>query len=201
MYKALASVLTGFFFWGSTVAIVVFDDRRAKALAKQRGTVDFAERRIRSYLVAAFFLGAPVLVLYFWSTRKSISGALVGVGVLLGSLLCTIAVSTGLSRVAYGLDHAAVEHACSSLVSGSDGEDCATYAFGFPDQVALLETGCRAGGVTPCLHRDEMVDSLGIFSVNDSQKRSQWWERARLLCGQRPASEPRGRCVVFDAAP
>jgi len=197
MYRLLGTVLTWLFFWGSTVAIVAFDDRRAKALAKQRGTVDFAERRIGAYLVAAFFLGAPVLVLYFWATRKKASGALLGIGVLLASLICTFAVSRALSFVAVRLDHAAVARACAAIVPGTDGDECANDAFGFPDKSALLETGCLAGGVTPCLNRDD-GESLDLLGLGDPPKPSSWWERARLLCARRPSTVARGRCEVFD---
>ena len=196
MYRLLANVLTWLFFWGSTVAIVAFDDRRAKGLAKQRGTVDFAERRVGAYFVAAFFLGAPVLVLYFWATRKKASGALLGVGVLLASLLCTFEVSRALSFLAVGLDHAATARACAAVVQGSDGDECADHAFLFPDSTALLETGCLAGGVSPCLNRDD-GESMGLM-LDAPRQKSKWWERARLLCAQRPSTLPRGRCEVFD---
>lgn len=187
MSLGLGSVVTWLFFWGATAAVLVLDDRRAKAEAKRLGKVDFAERRIRAYLGAAFFLGAFVLVLYFWSSRKTLSGALLGVGALAAVLLATSVASVFGSA----LDHAAMAHTCAGVVSGSDGDECSPDVRS-PDRLRLLEAGCLAGGVSPCLWRDE--DNF----MNPSGPKSQWWERARTLCAQRPASVPRGRCVVFD---
>lgn len=194
MYQTLGLVLSWLFFWGATAAIVVFDDRRAKAAAKRAGSVDFVERRISAYVLAAFFLGALALVLYFWSSRKSLSGALLGVAVLLATTLATLVVAAELSKLGSLLDHAAMERACATVVAGTDGDECSPD-MRYPDRLELLEIGCRAGGVSPCLWRGD-----DVFQEPGTPK-SAWWERARTLCAQRPASVPRGRCVVLDLPP
>jgi hypothetical protein len=194
MYQTLGTLLSWLFFWGATAATLVFDDRCAKAAAKRSGSVDFVERRIRAYVLAAFFLGALVLVLYFLSSRKSLSGALLGVGVLLATLLATLVVSAGFSKLGLLLDHAAMERACASVVAGTDGDECDPDPRS-PDRMKLLEIGCRAGGVSPCLWRGD-----DLFQVPGTPQ-SEWWARAGTLCARRPASVPRGRCDVLDVPP
>ena len=191
MYQWLGALLTWLFFWGVTAAILVFDDRRAKAAAKHAGSVDFVDRRIRTYLGAAFFLGGFVLVLYFWSSRKSALGALLGVGALLATVLVTLIVSNVQSNIAFYLDHAATARACARVVEGTDGEECAYAAARFPDRLALLEIGCFAGGVTPCYFRGEEL-------LQPENPQPMWRERARALCAKRPRSEARGFCDVVD---
>jgi hypothetical protein len=125
MYHWLAALLTWLFFWGVTAAILVFDDRRAKAAAKRAGGVDFVDRRIRTYIVAAFFLGGFVLILYFWSSRKSALGAVLGVGALVATVTVTLIVSNVQSNIAFHLDHAATARA---RARGSSKELMATNA-------------------------------------------------------------------------
>lgn len=107
MYSEFLVPVTWGIFWGATAAIIKFDDHRAKALAAKQGTVDFAERGIRSYLLLALVIGGPVLIVYFWATRKSYKGGLLGLGALAAVFLVTMVLGTGFAVVARGLDFAA----------------------------------------------------------------------------------------------
>ncbi len=202
MYSDYATIVSWFVFWLTTVVIVKLDDKRAKAKAKAAGTQDFADRRIRSYVLAAFLLGGLVLVLYFWSTRRSKKGGLVGVAALGVAVLVTMVVSSLYGAAALSLDDSAGRRACATLSpEDPDGEKCTQHAARAGERRAdLLAAGCAAGQVGSCLNLDEASFGSGLFGSSEPQPESDVRRRARELCESRSSTAPRGRCAVFDVA-
>ena len=204
MYQLLPLVVTWLFFWGSTAGIMVYDGWRARAQAKQHGVVDFQDRSIRSYLLLSALFGGFVLVFYFWATRKSAKGLLLGIGVFVAATVATGIVQAAINPIARALDFASVERACTTLVPGSDADDGRDGAYRYPDErKRLVELGCKAVGISPCLDLNDLTspDPYGTMAAltKEPVERTEAWKRGEALCKQRPASAPRGRCSVYDS--
>ena len=201
MYSSFSGVVTWIVFWILTVIVIKVDDKRAKAKAVAAGTRDFVDRRIRSYVLAAFLLGGFVLILYFGATRRSKKGGLIGAIALLGVGLATISVSSIYLAVARTLDYAVGVSACATLSpSDPDCAKCTRAASQFSEQrEEFLKAGCAAGQVESCLYLDDSTVSLAILGSAVPEE-SVVHKKAREICANRPASVPRGRCSVFDVS-
>ena len=62
----------------ATVVILLVDARRMRAKAAARGEVDFADRSPTAYLALALIAGPLPLIMYFWATRRTLKGLLIG---------------------------------------------------------------------------------------------------------------------------
>ncbi len=200
MFSAFTPIATWFVFWLITAVTIKLDDKRAKAKAAAAGTQDFADRRIRSYVLAAFLLGGLVLVLYFWATRRSKKGGLIGAGALAGVVVLTFIVSSIYSVAATTLDYTAGVRACATLSPADpDGDKCTGAAYHFLDKRdEFLKAGCAAGEVGPCLILDEQNFVFGSIGNSAPPPESEVRKKAREICESRPPTAHRGRCAVFD---
>lgn len=85
--------------WSASVVTVIKVDqrRRAAAAAARPDEVDvtrFEDKSVTPYLVLSFFCGALVLPVYFWATRKSAKGVLLGIAWTVLNTLAVLGVLT-----------------------------------------------------------------------------------------------------------
>jgi hypothetical protein len=167
-------------------------------------TVDFEDRRIKTYVGLAAVVGGLVLVFYFWATRKTAMGFLLGVAALFRASLATGVAHAALGAGADALNRRSVEVACAEAEHGSFAFDCADGARRYPEeQRRLLELGCKRGAITPCLDLHGLLTGgyTGVYDTLVGQAPSTPpFERARQLCAELPKTATRYRCETFDRA-
>jgi hypothetical protein len=200
MYSSYSIVVSWVVFWLLTIVVIKADDKRAKAKAAEIGGRDFVDRRIKSYVLAAFLFGGFVLVLYFWATRRSKKGGFVGAIALLCVILVTTIVSGIYQRGARSLDYSEGVRACSTLsAEDPDGAKCTRAASQFYEQrEEFLKAGCAVDQVESCLYLEGSSSGFVLLGNGEPPEESTMRKKARELCAKRPASVPRGRCSVFD---
>jgi hypothetical protein len=150
--------------------------------ARAAGTVDCADYRIWPYLVLAVFCGPLPLIMYFYGTRRSRRGALIGVGMAVAHILVVYAITTGLLLVLVGYDARAK---CSPTPPPGDGLPCAYAAAKLgPSGFGRIEEGCQHGGLQACL----ALYGLRISGEDPDRGRSERAMRqAAEICRQRPS--------------
>lgn len=204
MYSDYLNLFVWTLFAILTIAVLKYDQRhakeRARAEAKALGLEDIADRRIKPYLLLALLMGGLILIIYFWATRKSVKGGLMGFGILCAVTIVTAIAGSAYSVMATSLDHSNTLRACSTLSTNDpDGDDCTSGSLKFPmESQALLESGCKTGLVAPCMWLD--LDTRIPFGAANTEE-SPYRKRAREICASKPASARKNRCPDEPASP
>jgi hypothetical protein len=152
----------------SVVTVIKVDQRRRAAAAKARpdgiDVTAFEEKSVTPYLVISFLCGALVLPVYFYATRKSWKGALVGLGFTVVNTLVVavvLAVLTGpLSRASARARVTSDASACVNetgligswqcLRAGTAYQTGAGVEKDVSKTVDLLDRGCQRGDIDAC---------------------------------------------------
>jgi hypothetical protein len=80
--------------WAFAALLMSWDQKRRTACAAARGEVNFDDGNIRSYLFWSLFIGALVLPLYFYATRKKAFALALGLAAMSACGVATAAVTT-----------------------------------------------------------------------------------------------------------
>src|SRR5689334_10932200 len=80
MLSILFYALSWAVWWGGIVAIIKIDQKRRDAAMRAAGDVNFEDKSVLPYLVLGVICGGLVLPVYFWTTRKTGVGVLIGIG-------------------------------------------------------------------------------------------------------------------------
>lgn len=101
---SISNLVIWIFYFGLTAVIILADAKMQRAKARAAGTVDFADRKVLTYLALGVLCGPLPLIFYFGITRKSAGGWLLGLGAALAVSLAISVVSVTL-RVLFGHSH------------------------------------------------------------------------------------------------
>lgn len=89
-------------YWGGMAGIIWFDGQRQRAKASVVGNVDFIDRRPGAYMILGAFCGPLPLIFYFGTTRRSVTGWLVGIGIGFGwSLVVSTIFKVGIHAITH----------------------------------------------------------------------------------------------------
>lgn len=91
--RLLLDVITWAVWFGSLAAVIFIDRNIRQARQQASGTVDFTDDRIGSYLALGVICGGAVLPMYFWVTRRSFVGVLIGLLLTAACFFATIVVA------------------------------------------------------------------------------------------------------------
>jgi len=76
----MLTVIVWIVFYGSMVAVIKVDQNMRATRAAAEGVPDWDNKSVVPYLVIGLICGGLILPVYFYSTRKSGIGALIGLG-------------------------------------------------------------------------------------------------------------------------
>ncbi len=89
----LARIVTWIVWWGGLALIIFIDGKLRDRAMRRDGEVNLQPRSVWPYLVVGLLCGALVLPIYFWVTRRSVRGLLVGFGWTVALLAINAAVA------------------------------------------------------------------------------------------------------------
>jgi hypothetical protein len=149
-FELLAFVTSWVAYFGLAMLIMWVDARRQAARERDAEIPTYADRRIWPYFVFAIFCGPVPLIMYFYGTRRTGRGALIGVGVALAHSALIGVLSFALMSVAGGIE---TRRACTDVPVRDDGFACAYRVAssgqkGYP----MLERARQNGGFRACAY-------------------------------------------------
>ena len=214
MFSLLAAVLTFAFWIGSTALIIKFDARRQRAAAQAAGGADFMDRSLAPYLILAIFSGALPLIFYFGTTRKKVSGWLLGLGVCALDVLAVCVVGAILFVAGGALDkwslhrenlekYTRAHAACGSPLNGKARADdtCSASLTGVlfytangndaDEELELKAYGeaCETGRIWACAYLGDDEYSYRYKSHAASDRAAtvaKWTAKQHQLCDKNP---------------
>jgi hypothetical protein len=202
----------GWILWtASVVTVIKVDQRRRTAAAKARpdeiDVTAFEEKSVTPYLVVSCLCGALVLPVYFYATRKSWRGALVGLGFTVVNTLAIVvvlSVLTGPVQRASARARVTSDAAACANESGIGGSwQCLRAGTAYytgagvekdaSKTVDLFDRGCQRGDIDAC---------AALLNLGSAQAPAAKIQAARAagakLCAATPAP-PQYQCQPFGA--
>jgi hypothetical protein len=147
--ELLAAVVTWLLYFGLSIGIMLVDRKLQAARERKAGTESYADRRIWPYLVFAFFCGPLPLIMYFYGTRRSGRGALIGLGMAVAHGVVVSVIGSALMHGALVLE---VGRQCGGAPPASDGTDCVFKARQLDDAgLTYVDGACQRGGLYACV--------------------------------------------------
>lgn len=197
------SIFLWVFWYGFTVAVILIDQRRRKARAQVSDEVDiaqFEDMSIWPYLVMGLLCGALPLPLYFYATRKSAVGVLLGLGFVVASFAVTLPIAIGGQAISSRVAFSRTTKACEA--GTGDPTRCRYTAMELfdrkdPDRaMAILAKGCEGGDFDECslaqLHYEQGTDGV----AKDADKAAAITKQEAAMCAANHAASP--YCGMFD---